>query len=123
MDDAKARFGKRLRTLRLERGLTQEALSRLSSVDRVFVGELERGVKGPGLETLEKLAQGLGVAPAELLGLRAAPVSRKESLGRWITALAEEAPPYEVARFKRVARAFFAGKERRARRTRRGKRP
>jgi helix-turn-helix protein len=41
-----AAFGKRLLRLRLERGLTQEALSKLSNVKQSHNSSLERGTVG-----------------------------------------------------------------------------
>ncbi len=65
-------FGKRLRLVREERGLSQETLAaavndaggRLTSK---YVGDLERGVKAPTLTMLLKLSKALKTPVAELL--------------------------------------------------------
>jgi len=62
-----AEFGARLRELRYEAGLTQEALALNSGIDRSYVGQVERGERNISLENIVKLANGLGVVPHKLL--------------------------------------------------------
>ena len=66
MNDLKQRFGKRLRQLRRERGLTQEQLAEASDLSVDFVSLLERGVNAPSFETLEVLATVLDVPVRDL---------------------------------------------------------
>lgn len=66
---AEAAFGRHLRRLRQERGLSQEALSELASCDRGYVGLLERGVNSPSLTMIIQLATALGMAPSRLVAL------------------------------------------------------
>ncbi len=61
-------LGRRLRTLREQRGLTQEACGRASGVGADVISRLENGrYTSPGLRTLLRVAQGLGVRVSELL--------------------------------------------------------
>jgi transcriptional regulator with XRE-family HTH domain len=60
-------FGARLRELRLERGLTQEALAEAADVHPTFISNVERGYSAPTLYTLLGLARALGVRPGELV--------------------------------------------------------
>lgn len=60
-------FGLRLAQLRANTGLSQEALAHKSSLNRTFVGELERGEKCPSLITLIKLSEALDVPASQLL--------------------------------------------------------
>lgn len=60
-------FNRILREKRLERGMSQEALSELAEVDRTYVGLLERGKRSPGLDAAKKIAAGLNVPLAELI--------------------------------------------------------
>lgn len=70
--DIKKVFGANLRRIRLEKGLTQEALEGLSGFDRSYIGGLERGVRNPSLTAIAALSDALAVSPIVLLdGYRA----------------------------------------------------
>jgi transcriptional regulator with XRE-family HTH domain len=60
-------FGKRLRELRLERGLSQEKLAEIATLHRNYVGVLERAGQSASLDAICKLAAALKVKPAVLL--------------------------------------------------------
>ncbi|MBI5713964.1 MAG: helix-turn-helix transcriptional regulator [Chloroflexi bacterium] len=60
------RFGERLRSLRKERGLSQEALAELSGLDRTYVSGIERGIRNVALRNIEALAKALRVSLADL---------------------------------------------------------
>ncbi|HEY6390947.1 MAG TPA: helix-turn-helix transcriptional regulator [Bryobacteraceae bacterium] len=62
-NDPRLLFGRRVRQLRLELGLSQERLAELSSLHRNYVGEAERGKRNVGLLNVVKLAHALGVRP------------------------------------------------------------
>jgi transcriptional regulator with XRE-family HTH domain len=55
-----------IRRLRLERGLTQEALAVDAGIDRTYVSRLERGLENPTVAVLEKLAHALSSNIEEL---------------------------------------------------------
>ena len=57
-----------LKRLRTERGLSQAKLAARADLDPSTVNQIERGARAPTLETLRKLAAGLDVSLAELLG-------------------------------------------------------
>ncbi|WP_167144604.1 helix-turn-helix domain-containing protein [Pseudomonas sp. OTU750018] len=63
--ELKRSFGQALRTLRINRHLTQEDFSQVSS--RTYLSSLERGLKSPTLEKVEGLASVIGVHPVTLL--------------------------------------------------------
>jgi transcriptional regulator with XRE-family HTH domain len=65
----KVLFGKKLREIRLKRGISQEKLAELADLHRNFVGLAERGQQNLSLENITKLARALKVRPAELLEL------------------------------------------------------
>jgi transcriptional regulator with XRE-family HTH domain len=66
---AKRRVGETLKRLREARAFTQEELADRAGLHRVYVTQLEIGVKtNPRLDTLERLAKVLRVTVAELLG-------------------------------------------------------
>jgi transcriptional regulator with XRE-family HTH domain len=60
-------FGKTLRALRLERGISQEKLAELAGLHRNYVGVLERGGQSPSLDAICKLAVAMKVKVAELV--------------------------------------------------------
>lgn len=60
------RFGKRIRTLRKERGLSQEDLAELCNLDRTYISGIERGFRNVALRNIETLAQALGVSISDL---------------------------------------------------------
>jgi transcriptional regulator with XRE-family HTH domain len=60
-------FGRRLRELRKERGLTQEALAESADLSGNYISDLELGLKVPSLTILVRLSQALEVATSDLL--------------------------------------------------------
>ena len=60
-------FGKHVRELRKERGLSQVELAAKVGIDRSYMGFLERGERNPSLEVIAKIAEALSVTPDELL--------------------------------------------------------
>jgi len=60
-------FGKVLRTVRREVGLTQEQLALAADIDRTFVSLIERGERQPTVRVLFKLAAALHVSAARLI--------------------------------------------------------
>ncbi len=61
------RFGRKLRTVRLEKGLSQEKLAEIAGLHRTFVSMVERGKRNVTLATVEKLAKALEVSLADLM--------------------------------------------------------
>lgn len=55
------RFGENLRRLRKRTGISQEELGLRCSLHRTEIGLLERGARVPRIDTLIKIASGLGV--------------------------------------------------------------
>jgi transcriptional regulator with XRE-family HTH domain len=60
-------FGRRLRRLRRDRDLSQEALAHMAGLDRTYVSGVERGERNPTLVNVCRLAGALGVDLAVLL--------------------------------------------------------
>jgi len=64
-----AAFGKVLRQLRQEAGLTQEELGFQSDLRRTYVSILELGQQQPSLTTILKLAKALNQTGGALVGM------------------------------------------------------
>ena len=62
-------FGTVLRQLRVEKGLSQEALALESGLDRTFISMLERGLRQPTLSSLFALASALKVSASRIVRL------------------------------------------------------
>ena len=60
-------FGEVLRTVRLSRKLSQEALAHESGLDRTYISLLERGERQPTLRTLIALSRALNVTASSLV--------------------------------------------------------
>ena len=63
-------LGRRIRSLRKSRDLTQEQLGASCDINYKFIGAVERGEENPSLKTLQKIAEGLGVELFELFRLK-----------------------------------------------------
>ena len=59
-------FGSRMRTLRQQRGLSQEELAYNCELDRTYIGSVERGERNISLVNIHLIAAALGVSPKEL---------------------------------------------------------
>lgn len=62
------KFGDRLKTFRVTKGLTLEQLAFEADIELSQVHRVERGKINPTLTTLFALAKGLGITLAELVG-------------------------------------------------------
>lgn len=63
---AHAAFGRAVRELRQEHGLSQEQLALDSGLDRSYVGGIERGERNPSIGNVFKIAGALDVPPSEI---------------------------------------------------------
>ncbi|WP_062058948.1 helix-turn-helix domain-containing protein [Cellvibrio sp. OA-2007] len=59
-------FGKAVRELRKERGLSQEAFADLAGIDRSYMGHIERGEKNVTLTKIYQLSDALGITVVDL---------------------------------------------------------
>lgn len=69
--DITVNFGLRVKALRLQAGLSQEAFADKCGLDRTYISGIERGVSNPTLEVIGVIADGLGIGIFELFRLTA----------------------------------------------------
>ncbi|MDQ7841397.1 MAG: helix-turn-helix transcriptional regulator [bacterium] len=60
-------YGRAIRRLRRERGMTRDALATESGVSPSYLYEVERGYKRPSTDVLASVAEALGRSPSEML--------------------------------------------------------
>lgn len=63
--EANLLFGRKLASLRVERGLTQKELAEICELDRSYIGTIERAEKSATVNMIHRLAKGLGVSPKD----------------------------------------------------------
>ena len=66
METIRKLFGHNIRTLRNSAGLSQEELAFKASISTNHLGQIERGLKCPTIETAAQIANALGLPLAEL---------------------------------------------------------
>ena len=71
-------FAANLRRLRHEKGFSQDALAYEAEVSRSYLSQLEKGAFYASLKIVGRLAEALGIEPAELLRLPAKRIGRKK---------------------------------------------
>jgi transcriptional regulator with XRE-family HTH domain len=69
MDEARLllNFGDRVRTARLNLGLSQEKLASDCGMDRTYISGIERGKRNVSLLNIHRLADALGMPAADLV--------------------------------------------------------
>ena len=70
MPTLRKEFGNRLRTIRLERKLSQERFAEFVGISVDFLSLIERGRNAPSFETIEHMAKKLRVPVMELFDFR-----------------------------------------------------
>lgn len=66
MSDITQKFGQRVKSLRLQKGLSQEKFALSINMDRTYFAQVESGKRNISLNNIQKIADGLGVTLAEL---------------------------------------------------------
>lgn len=66
MSEIAKRIGRRIRSYRVELGLSQEKLAEMSGCHSTYIGQIERGEKNATLESVEKISSALKVPLSKL---------------------------------------------------------
>lgn len=95
-------FGRRLRELRREQGLSLESLGEKAGVDDKYIQSVETARQAASLDIVEKLAAGLGVLPRDLFAFSdELPADTRERIERLLGVVSD-------ADLKRIARVIEA---------------
>ncbi|MDR2366217.1 MAG: helix-turn-helix domain-containing protein [Zoogloeaceae bacterium] len=62
-----ATFGKAVREIRMDKGISQEELAGLAEIDRSYMGGIERGEHNLSLFNIHRIAIALNISIAELM--------------------------------------------------------
>lgn len=62
-------FGRRMRELRKERGLSQEELAHRAGLHYTYIGGIERGERNPALVNISRIAAALGMSLADFFSV------------------------------------------------------
>ncbi|MCR5343437.1 MAG: helix-turn-helix domain-containing protein [Butyrivibrio sp.] len=65
--DITVEIGNRIRFYRKDRKLSQEELAEISELHPSYIGQLERGIKTPSVDTIYKITKGLDVTMSDFL--------------------------------------------------------
>jgi len=67
MNSISTKLGQNLKKIRTKKGISQGDISRKLNMDRGYISNVENGKKNPTLNTLEKIADALGVGIDDLI--------------------------------------------------------
>ena len=68
-------MGRRVRDLRQQAGWTQEQLAKATRLTRAYIVAVEGGKQNVSMDVVIRVANGLGVAPDQLLAMEELPVT------------------------------------------------
>lgn len=60
-------IGENLKKIRKSRNLTQEKIAELTGLPQSTISNIEKNISSPKIDTLSKLAKGLGIEVSELI--------------------------------------------------------
>jgi transcriptional regulator with XRE-family HTH domain len=100
MSKLAAHVGAKIRMFRKNRGLTQEQLGEKVQQPQSYLGGIERGEKNISLDTIDKIANALGIRPVDLFSTysetRKTDTLDKEKLADAITLLLKSRSVEEI---------------------------
>ena len=100
------KLGKRIRSLRVAKKLTQQELGNRAEVNYKFLGEIERGRQNPSFETLVKIANAMSVNLNELLRFDHE-ISARNDMIELISNFVEEMPDEDLKQLLLVLKALY----------------
>jgi transcriptional regulator with XRE-family HTH domain len=99
-------LGRRIRSLRTQKGWTQQELGDNADINYKFLGEIERGQQNPSFGILTKIALALGVDLPELFRFDHETADRKEIENR-ISSILKDIPNEDLSRIFLIFQVLF----------------
>ncbi len=106
MSDISKFLGQRIRQLRNERHMSQEELAFKAGISAAHLGQIERALKTPTVETAARIASALSVPVPELFSDSAAPPRPENTTIEKINAHLSTMSEDEQKDFLRIVRIF-----------------
>ncbi len=91
----------KIRNLRRQKDISQEALALRSGINTVYYGQIERAQKCPTIDTLYKIASGLEVPLSELLRFDM-PSAEADDMDAYMENVIKRIPPNKTAQVIKV---------------------
>ena len=66
-DNILKKFGQRIKSLRMQKKLTQEEFAEICGLHKNYIGMVERGERNPSLINIEIIAEGLETSISKLM--------------------------------------------------------
>ncbi|OSA69854.1 helix-turn-helix domain-containing protein [Clostridium botulinum] len=102
-------IGSRIRDIRLLKNLTITALAESVGTTRPYLSDIERGVKKPSFDMLEKICQALDVTLEDFLSVQAEPIALTTELKELLES-AKDLSPSQLEALKVVAKSYKEGR-------------
>lgn len=67
MTNVRKNLGERIRFLRQQRKLSQEAFADICGLHRTYLGAIERGERNVSIDNLDRIAKGFGITISQLV--------------------------------------------------------
>ena len=99
-------LGRRIRSLRTQKGWTQQELGDNADINYKFLGEIERGQQNPSFGILTKIASALKVDLPELFRFEHETTDRKEIENR-IARILKDIPDEDLSRIYLIFQVIF----------------
>lgn len=107
MKEYQKTFGAHVKRLRKQKGYSQDKFAELADLTQAYLSSVERGIANPRLDTLKKIAKGLGLTMPDLFLFEigeTATVDRKE---RFIGIFENMPPPMVDELYTLLTEAMF----------------
>jgi len=111
MANVSDQVGRRIREFRHQAGLSQEALAFNSGIHVSFLSEIERGLKKPSIESLEKLLSALDIGFQEFFDIGVRTLKDRTALEKLILELRGRSDQ-EVELIHNIAKHILAYEDR-----------